>query len=1141
VEDKKAWLFTARKKLADKQYKEAAKAKHDHILRCVERNKTLARTNPRAFNRKIMRVLTESNSDALRDPDTNTIITNSRAKMKVLSKFWKGVMTSQGYKSKMHKWPANDKNYKSIKWNEKFTLSDFNNAIGRLFSSPGTDGISTEVVKSLPDNIKMYYLNAMNNMYGTATTPEEWRTAMISLLPKTSQVPAPGDFRPIALLPVLYKVYTGMLTVRLENYVDANNILYASQYGSRAGKGTAHAISHLVSVLEDAKQHNKKAYICSLDIRKAFDSVEYGAIFDALKYYKVDEHFITVIKSLYLDNKCFIASPEGDSNTFEVTRGVRQGDTLSPLLFALVVNLALDFASTDKGYVMGTTEILITSLIAYCDDITLIAHSRKDLQRILNGVSKWLGRFGLVINPNKTFATSNTSRIFSLLVNSGEIHSADVPFKFLGIWIDPQLDWSKAIKAATNSFINKLNKVKYKRLSLEVKSMVVNIMCNKALEYTTAFTGLPEKLGKKIAEEAANVIKRSIPARSTTSTKWVYASKKVGGVGIDHPSTSSKVALVSTFLRILRDMDPSPATTALRIRVKDNIYLNDLGKRDFRHNSNQWAKSTMSVYSDDDWTTKYVKIMESHNMITLNNTMDTSLVIDGVSLMQRKTWISAGISLDTPWADLFVDRVPKSRKQLWKEGFHLTLNEYMSTIAMVLEEGALAEHLNQIFTMTAPPMTMDPRNDKLEQFTIDGSIFKNTVVFTDGSAKDGAAGWGVFFKEGSKFNSYGKVVGQPNNFIAELEAIEYALNVAPTTPFLTIITDSEASIKAITAATKASPRQLAKMNAKDTLARLAKAINSRASAGSDTAFLHVYSHQQDKIKVNPNKWVPLITKSNNAINFRFPGLDYIRGNDAADQLAEKGRLLGVRQNIIPEGLEDFVVVFADSQVPLENHQIKRSIISKDVKEWDSKAQALVSKDQEKWWTNKVSHEVTSVPQVGAWLRRARLHNRTTTTLLHQNTSKSKSKRLQHVANVTSSHQCPMPGCDSPDTQDHIFYCKHSRKPMSEVVNTVNRITETCSTGLTIEAYWIPGVDRKPPKATGKPSPRLKWGSLGLVPKQTWKHLVAILGEKKAKETALKINLEVVKSLYEIDLLRTARIKDLINADRCPDREVWEPT
>ena len=62
-----------------------------------------------------------------------------------------------------------------------------------------------------------------------------------------------------------------------------------------------------------------------------------------------------------------------------------------------------------------------------------------------------------------------------------------------------------------------------------------------------------------------------------------------------------------------------------------------------------------------------------------------------------------------------------------------------------------------------------------------------------------------------------------------------------------------------------------------------------------------------------------------------------------------------------------------------------------------------------------------------------------------------------------------------------------------------------------------------------------------MPKQTWKHLVSILGEKKAKETALKINLEVVRSLYEIDLLRTARIKDLINADRCPDREIWEPT
>ncbi len=52
-------------------------------------------------------------------------------------------------------------------------------------------------------------------------------------------------------------------------------------------------------------------------------------------------------------------------------------------------------------------------------------------------------------------------------------------------------------------------------------------------------------------------------------------------------------------------------------------------------------------------------------------------------------------------------------------------------------------------------------------------------------------------------------------------------------------------------------------------------------------------------------------------------------------------MLGVRQSIIPEGLEDFVVVFTDSQVPLENHQIKGAIKSKDVKDWDSKAQALI--------------------------------------------------------------------------------------------------------------------------------------------------------------------------------------------------------
>ncbi len=99
-------------------------------------------------------------------------------------------------------------------------------------------------------------------------------------------------------------------------------------------------------------------------------------------------------------------------------------------------------------------------------------------------------------------------------------------FKYLGIWISPTLDWTDAIEAATRAYTNKINKVKYRKVPLEVKSMVINIMCNKALEYTTCFTGIPKYLVKKVSNEAALFIKHAVPVRSTVSTKWVYTDKK---------------------------------------------------------------------------------------------------------------------------------------------------------------------------------------------------------------------------------------------------------------------------------------------------------------------------------------------------------------------------------------------------------------------------------------------------------------------------------------------------------------------------------------------------------------------------------------------------------------------------------------
>jgi ribonuclease HI len=328
----------------------------------------------------------------------------------------------------------------------------------------------------------------------------------------------------------------------------------------------------------------------------------------------------------------------------------------------------------------------------------------------------------------------------------------------------------------------------------------------------------------------------------------------------------------------------------------------------------------------------------------------------------------------------------------------------------------------------------------MEEFHVEGSMFQTVYAFTDGSAKDDQAGWGVFFKDGSRFNAYGKVTGVSTNYAAELEAIEYALSVAPITTFLVIFTDSKSAVDAIKAARNLSPTQLSKQPKANTLWRICNIFNKRENKGNDITLAHVYSHQAEKIRSNPNKWAKLIETSNQRLARRYPEVNAALSNEQADRLAEKGRKEGIRPNIIPEGMDAYVVVTKGSKVPLFRSDVRRNILTTDKKDWATKANELVHKDDNKWWDDEVTHVPLSNPKVNTWVRRARYHNRTTTVLLNENLSNKNSPRFQHIKAAVALQKCPMMGCTDLDTQDHIFTCRHSARDLANISTKVRNAT-----------------------------------------------------------------------------------------------------
>ena len=111
----------------------------------------------------------------------------------------------------------------------------------------------------------------------------------------------------------------------------------------------------------------------SMDMRKAFDTVEYSAIFDALEQRGIPREYIELLKCLYLSQQGIV----NDSAPFLISRGVKQGDVLSAILFNCVLDLAFDSWKsklTTEGLYVGHGMSRLT-IIRYADDILLYEKS----------------------------------------------------------------------------------------------------------------------------------------------------------------------------------------------------------------------------------------------------------------------------------------------------------------------------------------------------------------------------------------------------------------------------------------------------------------------------------------------------------------------------------------------------------------------------------------------------------------------------------------------------------------------------------------------------------------------------------------------------------------------------------------------
>lgn len=200
--------------------------------------------------------------------------------------------------------------------------------------SPGTDGLPGEFYKFFAEQLSPVLVKVFNYALSKGDLPQTWSEAIISVLYKEEKDPTKCEgYRPISLLGNDLKILTNILAHRMQKIVA--KLINPDQTGFIPFRQGANNIRRIINIISTAQKTKQTSLVISLDAQKAFKRVRWGYLFETLEVFGFNPVFINWIETNYNNPQSCIRVNGCCSDFFPVKKGVRQGDCLSPLLFAI--------------------------------------------------------------------------------------------------------------------------------------------------------------------------------------------------------------------------------------------------------------------------------------------------------------------------------------------------------------------------------------------------------------------------------------------------------------------------------------------------------------------------------------------------------------------------------------------------------------------------------------------------------------------------------------------------------------------------------------------------------------------------------------------------------------------------------------
>lgn len=348
-----------------------------------------------------------------------------------------------------------------------------------------------------------------NKSLASGCFPQDFKNAVV--IPRlkkdsldTSQM---KNYRPVSNLSFISKLLERVVQLRLQEFLDSNNLMPGTQSGYRQYHSTETAVTKVYNDLLLAADDGEVSALCLLDLTAAFDTVDHDLLMLRLERQFGLRGVVLQWFRSYLTGRTFQVIYAGSkSSVVIICCSVPQGSVLGPRMFILYTADLEDAVAAHDVRLHAYADDTQLYLKCQAQEATAAAHT---LEACITDVTAWTNMNRLKLNADKTELLWAGSKHGSALLGSSgpslqlgaETIKASDHVRLLGVTISSDLSLDKHVSTICSTCFYWLRQIRRIRRSIDTDSAatLVHAFIASRVDYcNTVLAGSPKTITDRI-------------------------------------------------------------------------------------------------------------------------------------------------------------------------------------------------------------------------------------------------------------------------------------------------------------------------------------------------------------------------------------------------------------------------------------------------------------------------------------------------------------------------------------------------------------------------------------------------------------------------------------------------------------------